>query len=489
MSHESIPAGYNTPVPSKILTPDHVESRIGPLDFVDGVPTVDTADRLFDHLDFLRGVEAFLTCVPAASIEAMRVGFVSKGIDACHKLLIMDELLNSDPFFLTGNTDTVYCGGFMDLEQDGPTVVEIPPGCGPGTVNDAWFRFVIDMGGPGPDRGQGGKYLILPPGYDGDVPDGYFVAESQSFSNWIILRGFLVDGKPDAATKMFEEGLKIYPLAQVDNPPAMEFHSTAGQLFNTIHANDAEFYAELAPVIHREPVDMIDPEVRGLLAAIGIHKDKPFAPDERMQRLLVQAAEVGNATARALYFRWRDDEPLIYDDRRWHTYFIGGDYQWLGDEGRGGRYLDARTFFFYVATVNTPAMALKLVGAGSQYAGVDMDADGNFFDGSKRYRLRLPANVPAKNFWSICVYDTQTRSELQTGQPYPSRNNVRGELEANDDGSVDIMFGPEQPDELPNNWIQTVPGKGWFTVLRLYGPLEPWYDHTWKPGDVEIIGD
>ncbi|MFV1991841.1 MAG: DUF1214 domain-containing protein, partial [Acidimicrobiales bacterium] len=208
-----------------------------------------------------------------------------------------------------------------------------------------------------------------------------------------------------------------------------------------------------------------------------------------MRKILVEAAEVANATARSPYFRWRDGGAAIYDDRKWHTYFIGGDYQWLRDEGRGGRYLDARTFFFYVATVNTPAMALKLIGVGSQYAGADVDSDGNSFDGSKQYRLRLPAGVPAKNFWSICVYDPQTRSELQSGQEFPSRNNTSGDVEMNDDGSFDILFGPEQPSELPNNWVQTVPGKGWFTVLRLYGPLEPWYDQTWKPGDVELIAE
>ena len=219
MPTDQVPEGFNTPVPSAILTPDHVDSRVGRLDFVDGVPTAETAERVFDHLDFLRGVEVFLNCVPAASIEAMRLGFLSQGIDACNKLLIMDELLDSGPFFLTGNTDTVYCGGFLDLKKDGPTVVEIPPGCGPGTVNDAWFRFVIDMGAPGADRGAGGKYLILPPDFDGEVPDGYFVATSPSYVNWLILRGFLVDGKPDTAATMFRDGLKIYPLAEIDDPP------------------------------------------------------------------------------------------------------------------------------------------------------------------------------------------------------------------------------------------------------------------------------
>lgn len=486
---QTAPAGYNTPIPSKILTPDRVESRLGTLEFMDGVPTAETANRVFDNLDFMRAVEVFLNCVPAASIEALRLGFAEVGADAYNRMLIMDERLNSNPLFLTGNADTVYCGGFMDLEKDGPMVVEIPPGCGPGTVNDAWFRFVIDMGGPGPDRGQGGKYLILPPGYDGDVPDGYFVATSTSFSNWIILRGFLVDGKPDASSTMFRDGVKIYPLSQTDNPPTMEFISAGELQFNTVHANDASYFDEIAPVIQREPIDMIDPETRGLLASIGIHKDRPFEPDERMRGILVEAAAVANATARSLYFRWRTDEALIYDDRTWHSYFIGGDYRWLRDEGRGGRHLDARTFYFYMATVNTPAMAFKIVGAGSQYAGTDVDSDGNFFDGSKSYRLRLPAGVPAKDFWSICVYDPQTRSELQTGQEFPSLNNCSGPLQENADGSIDIVFGPEEPAELATNWIQTVPGKGWFTALRLYGPLDAWFDQTWRPGDIECLDD
>ena len=135
------------------------------------------------------------------------------GVTACHQVGILDHLLDSAPLFLTGNTDTVYVSGILDLERDGPTVVEIPPGCGPTTVNDAWFRFITDMGRPGPDRGEGGKYLIVPAGYDGPIPDGYFVSESPSRINWLILRGLLVDGKPDAPTKNFHEGLRVYPLS------------------------------------------------------------------------------------------------------------------------------------------------------------------------------------------------------------------------------------------------------------------------------------
>ena len=192
--------------------------------------------------------------------------------------------MDSNSLFLTGNTDTVYAIAFLELDRDGPTVVEIPPGYGPGTVDDAWFRFVVDVGAPGPDRGQGGKYLILPPGYDGEVPEGYFVAQSTSFVNLVLLRGFMVDGSTQAASQKFRNGVKIYPLAQKDEPPTMEFINGSGLVFNTIHPNTFEFYEELHRVIDREPVAIIDPETRGLMAAIGIRKGKPFAPESTPAR-------------------------------------------------------------------------------------------------------------------------------------------------------------------------------------------------------------
>ncbi len=485
-----VPGGYNTPVPSTIMTPDRVETRIGTLEFTDGFPSDETAARVFDHLDFLRAVEVFLQCVPAASMEGLRAGLAGIGCDAAHKIAIADRLLDSNPLFLTGNTDTVYALAMLDLGRDGPTVVEIPPGCGPGTVNDAWFRFVTDMGAPGPDRGAGGDYLLVPPGYHGEIPDGYHVAHSSSYTNLLALRGFLVDGKTDAATAMFEDGVKIYPLSAANERPEMEFLSVSGKAFNTIHANDQAFYDELADVIRREPIEMIDPETRGLLASIGIHKDRPFEPDERMRATLTDAAAVGNATARAICFQTRDPRAYYYDKgRTWKTGFVGGDYRWLDGDGRGGRNLDARTLFFYQATLNTPAMALEMVGVGSQYALAEKDASGAYLHGSNTYRLTLPPDVPAKDFWSLIAYDPQTRSELQTGQPLPSRSseNNRNELTYNDDGSIDLTFGPEPPSEHRGNWIQTVPSKSWYVILRLYGPLKPWFDKTWVPHDIERL--
>ncbi len=484
-----VPDGYNTPVPSTILTPDRVETRIGTLEFIDGFPSDETAAKVFDHLDFVRGVEVFLQCVPAASMEGLRAGLTDIGCDAAHKMGIADHLLDSNPLFLTGNTDTVYALAMLDLDRDGPTVVEIPPGCGPGTVNDAWFRFVTDMGAPGPDRGAGGRYLLVPPGYDGAIPDGYHVAQSRSHTNLLALRGFLVDGTTDAATAMFRDGVRIYPLSGATHPPEMEFISFSGRAFNTIHANNELFYTELADVIAREPIEVIDPETRGLLASIGIHKDRPFEPDERMRATLVDAAAVGNASARAICFQTRDQRAYFFPDRRWKTGFVGGDYQWLDGDGRGGRNLDARTLFFYQATLNTPAMALEMVGVGSQYALTERDASGAYLNGSNTYRLTLPPEVPAKDFWSLIAYDPQTRSELQTGQPLPSRSSESNhdELTYNDDGSIDLTFGPTPPSAHRGNWIQTVPGKSWYAILRLYGPLEPWFEKTWVPNDIERL--
>jgi len=470
-----------------IRTPNRVETRIGTLEFFDGIPTKETAELLYDNLDFLRGVETFLNGMPAASVEALRRGHEALGVESSNQVVIFDQLMDSQPLFLTGNTDTVYCSSFLDLERDGPTVIEIPPKTGPGTVNDAYFRFVIDTGSAGPDRGEGGKYLILPPDYEGPVPDGYFTARSTSYVNWLILRGFLVDGKPDFSSNLFRTGLKVYPLAKADDPPAMEFINQSGKAFNTIHANTFEFFEELHDVIEREPIAMLDPELRGLFASVGIQKGKPFAPDERMKKILTDAVAVANGTARALLWYERNDAEFLAEGSHWKKGFVGNSWEYLKDEGMGGRHLNARTHFYYFATVNTPAMAMKMIGAGSQYAWGYLDSEGNALDGSKSYKLNIPAEVPAKDFWSVVVYDPQTRSELQTSQPFPSKNNLTNPLVYNDDGSVDLYFGPEAPAGKEKNWTQTVPGKGWFVLIRLYGPLEPWFDGTWLPGEFELL--
>jgi hypothetical protein len=484
--------GYNNNIPESIMTPNDLKTRIGTFKYFDGIPTPETAEAIYSHLDYIRGVETFLNGIPAASLEAFRRGQASLGAENYNQVLIFDQLMDSNPLFLTGNTDTVYVSVFFDLKKNGPMVIEIPPGTGPGTINDAFFRFVIDTGPPGPDKGKGGKYLILPPDkvlLQGEAPEGYFVAKSTSWVNWFIARGFLKDGKPDFSSKLFREGVKIYPLSKAAAPPTMEFINGSGKAFNSIGSNDFNFFEELHAVIDREPIEMLEPQLRGIFASIGIQKGKPFAPDNRMKDILTKAVEVGNATARTMLWYERNPAEFLYEGSHWKRGFVGGSYEFLKDEGMGGRNLDARSMYFYFATVNTPAITWKLIGKGSQYAWGHLDAGGNYLDGSKTYKLNLPKDPPAKKFISIVLYDPQTRSQLQTGQPFPSYNNLRDKdkVIVNEDGSIDLYFGPKAPAGKEANWLQTVPKKGWFCLLRLYSPTEAWFEKTWRPGEIELI--
>jgi hypothetical protein len=470
-----------TDIPASITTPDVVETSLGTLRFFDGFPDAATVQKVYDNLDFQRGVQAFLTALPAASMYATREGYRTFGPDN-QTILITESFLDSRTLYLVGNTETIYLTLWVDTKE-GPLVIESPPDV-LGIIDDFWCRYVTDMGRAGRDKGQGGKYLLLPPGYNGDVPEGYFVAQSPTYGNFVFIRGFIHDGNVAATVESMKKHFRTYPLALSANPPEINFKDISGQQFNCIPANDFSFFDEVDQVVQEEPLESVDPEVRGLLASIGITKGALFSPDDRMKAILADAIAVGNATARAISFSNRDPEAYLYPNSGWKLGFAGNDYKFSPG---GVLDMDARIYFYYLATGITPAMSLKRIGIGSQYAVLERDATGHYLDGAKKYRLNLPPNVPAKDFWSVIVYDPQTRSLLQTDQQFPSCNSQRKGLNFNPDGSVDVYFGPEPPPGKEDNWIQTISGKGWWTILRLYGPLEPWFDKTWKPGEIELV--
>ena len=498
-------ADYNTPIPSGLLTPDLIEIRGTSLHLADGFPDqVDVADA-FALGDVSRAANLFMSLVPVASLEAIRTGYeevFSEGGPAETNWMIFDDLMDSTSLFLTGNTDTVYAFCMLDLAQSGPVVIDVPANCGPSTINDATFSFVIDMGPPGPDRGAGGKYLILGPDYSGPLSetvngevaehDGetYFVAHSPTYVNWVPCRGMLVDGETAPASSLFRNGIRAYALRDKDNPPPMTWKNMSGVEVNTIHSNDASFFEEVHRAIDREPPDAFDPEILGMASLLGIRKGEPFEPSERQREVLEQGVALGNAYARAVSFAPRAPEAYLYGEEngKWYTMLYGNDYRYLIDDGVGGVDAEARLAFYYVATVNTPAMILKMPGVGSQYAMIARDSDGAWLEGDRTYTLRLPPDVPVKNFWSLVAYDAQTRSMLQTpDQPFPSVNSMRPDLTTEPDGSVNLHFSAERPAENSGNWIQLRPGKSWFAIIRLYGPLEPWFDKTWRPGELNVL--
>lgn len=470
-----------TSIPASVLTPDSVETRLGTLTFFDGLPDEATVQTVYDNLDFQRGVQAFLTGLPAADMCALREGYRSFG-PANQTLLMTESLMDSRTLYFVANTETVYNMAWLDT-KNGPLVIEVPPNV-LGFMSDFWSRFVTDVGRTGPDRGQGGTYLLLPPGYTGAVPDGYFVLRTRTFGNAIIFRGFMQSGELQPAVDNTKRHYRVYPLDRAANPPAVDFVNVSGRYMNTIPPSDASLFEFVATVVREEPLDAVDPETRGLLAAIGIRKDKPYAPDARMQGILAEAAAVGNATARALLFSTREPDLYYYPVGTWKIPCYSDDTEFSPG---GVLDPDARTFYFYCTTQISPAMWVKMVGAGSQYAIGDHDSAGRYLDGGKTYRLHLPPNIPAKDFWSLLVYDPQTRSMLQTDQQFPSLSSQREDLAVNPDTSVDVYFCPEPPVGKESNWIQTVPGKGWFVFLRLYGPLESWFDKTWRPGEIEMV--
>jgi len=472
-----------TAIPPEITTPDSVETRLGTLKLFDGFPDDATTQKVYDNLDFQRGVQAFLNAMPGAALTAFRPAFRKFGaVDG--NVLIFEELMDSKALWLTANTTVVYYASWIDT-KDGPIVLETPPNT-LGLLDDHWFHYVGDFGNAGPDKGKGGKFLILPPGYKGDVPKGYFVLRPATYGIWMAGRGFLVDGDPKPAVASIKKHLRIYPLAQAAKPPVSKFINVSGVPHNTVHANNVHFFEEVNGIVQEEPAEALDPETLGLLASIGIEKGKPFAPDARMKKILIDAAAVGNVTARALTFRSRIKEAYYYPNSAWFTNLPGGSYEFLSQPGV--RNLDARVLMHYYATGITPAMVRKMVGVGSQYAAATTDSQGKSLDGGKTYKLRLPPNVPMKDFWSFTVYDNQTRSMLQTDQRFPSVNSTDKGVVTNPDGSVDVWFGPTLPKGVNKaNWTQTIPGKGWNVLFRLYAPLEPWFNKTWRPGEIELV--
>src|SRR5580704_4139919 len=298
-----------TPIPAQITTPDSVETRLGTLKFFDGFPDEPTVEKVMDNLDFSRGVQTFLSAMPGASLVGMRAGLRKLGVGN-GTILIYETLLDSKSLFLTGNTDSVYFSTWIDL-KDGPLVLEAPPKV-LAFLDDFWFQYVIDIGNAGPDTGQGGKYLILPPGYKGEVPEGYFVARSRTYNLWLMGRGFKVDGDLKPGVESLRKNLRIYPLAQATNPPDTKFINGSGVELNTVHANDFTYFEELNEVVQEEPSEALDPERLGLFASIGIEKGKPFTPDARMKKILTEAAAVGNATSRAILFRSRMKDAYLY---------------------------------------------------------------------------------------------------------------------------------------------------------------------------------
>ncbi|MEP0325131.1 DUF1254 domain-containing protein [Bauldia litoralis] len=502
--------------------PDTVETSAGTLEFKDGAPTAETASKVYDTLDLTRALNVYNNSFRGASALAIVKGFEGIGAEP-GDVVIFSDLMDSSSLFLTANADTVYYLTGLDLSK-GPVVIE-QPSHAVGTINDMWFSWIIDIGGPGPDRGLGGKYLIVGPDYDGPLPEGgYFVAHSKTNFALYASRAYLVDNDPKPAVENIKQNLKVYPyqpgafgssIAQAldgavriaDEPkiPEMKFIEATGLSFNTIPPSDYGFFELINENVQNQPATSYDVELAGQLAAIGIVHGKEFKPDDRMKKILSDAAALGQASGRALNWRYAMKHPdwAYYEGSQWGSMLWEGGAFFetpppLFEKGMfkplpptGARTLDSRAAFYYGYTLDSPGMIMRIPGVGSQYLMAFLDGEGNPFDGAKTYKVTLPKDVPAEAFWSFTLYDNQSRSMLQTPQKYPragSQSYPTPAAEAAADGSTTVYFGPEQPEGVARgNWIQTMPGKGWFTLLRLYSPKPSFFDKSWRLSEVEEV--
>ncbi|MBY2968115.1 DUF1254 domain-containing protein [Rhizobium leguminosarum] len=475
----AVPVSAQDQNPYGWLTTETLKTPSGEFEFKGGYPAGDSAPRLLDLRKLNLATEVYLTQLMPVSEIGLREGLRTFGATKPSQVVIWENLMDPKTVLLTANTETVYALSHLDLKAYGATVVEAPPKM-LGFLQDGLQRYVSDVGPLGPDKGKGGKFLVLPPGYKGKVPKGYFVARSPTYSVTLGLRGFQVEGKTDEAVALMKQ-IKVYPLGKASSAPKMEFLNGSGKDINTVFPDNFHYFELLAQLVEEEPADNFGPLERSMMQAIGIEKGKPFSPDGKMKDILSKAAQLGGAMARANTFASDAPNVFYYPDRKWQGIPEGMTYTFAKD---GAPQIDARNNVYYMAAGNSPAMMAKNVGQGSQYLWTYRDADGNFLDGGKTYTLHVPANIPAKNFWSVVVYDALSRSELQTNQPLPSVSSYKDPI-INADGTVDIAFGPEQPKEK-SNWIQTVPGKGWFPIFRFYGPSEPYFDKTWKLEDIVV---
>ena len=464
-------------------TPDSVKTRLGDLKFERGFPTEETKHKVFDEIDYQRAVQAYLWAYPAVSFESIRLAAKAGGIDL-NDIGIADKYADAGGLWLTANDTTVYGFANIDLGKDGPVVVEIPPGAIVGLIDDFFQKSITDLGLPGPDGDKGGKFLLLPPGYKGEVPEsGYHVLKAGMNNYNAMVRGILVNNDLPGTVERVRK-VRIYPWSERADPKPNKFVSISGLVINTLPPLGMAYWERLSAFINNNPVQEHDRFYMAMLKPLGIEKGKPFQPDARQKAILEEAAQIGDAMGRVMLFD--GDERFTNANA-----FAGTHWNWViiaeaSQETEFYSQVDERLHYTYGAIYTSPGIGVRKAGPGSQYVQTFKDKDGNHPDGAKSYRLHIPADVPAAAFWSLTIYDTATRSMIQNASKDAARSSY-DKLKANADGSIDLYFSPKAPAGLESNWIETVPGKGFYPMMRFYSPKAGLFDGTWKLPDIELM--
>jgi hypothetical protein len=445
-------------------------------------PPKEDHEKFQDQLLFQRAMDAYTLTLPALNVIGMRDGSEAKFGAGYNVLPIWKDRMNAKTWVPTPNADVMYSMSYLDLKKTGPLVVNAPPRV-IGMFTDFFQRTLTDVGAAGPDRGEGGLYLLLPPDYQGHVPGGYYTFRSQTYNVFLFFRTVLTQGPDGPDTReavALAEQTRVYPWDSLEKDrPAMKFPNGSNVAVNMMYPTDFSYWEKLKTFIDYEPVEAIVPEVRGILASIGIIEGVPFSPDAKIRQILTRAVEQAAKTIYALRIAGRAGH--YYTDRQWFNVWAGADAQFFRPTYQD---IDQRAAYFQVAYSSAPAMVNDVINRGSKYPGAYRDSNGDLLDGSSVYKLHLPAGIPAAAFWAVTIYNPADGTMPQTDQPFPSRNGL-DKPQYNADRSIDLYFGPTKPQDInEKNWIQTLRGKAFMVALRLYRSETAFFDQTWKPDDV-----
>lgn len=444
------------------------------------LPSKESIPALFDEMDFQQATQCYLWGLPIVAFAEWQQQHY-KTFKASSNDLVLYNSYDDRLGILTANATTPYIMTFIDLAANGPTVIEMPAGHTAGGLADFWQREQAVIGEMGPDKGKGGKYILVPPTIKDFKADGYFIVPCNTVNMFFGFRA--LDPDPKIKETLLKE-VKIYPYAQRANPePTKVVSPPAGKKWLGIQPAGIKYWERLHAILQNEPVEERDRFFMAWLRNLGIEKGKAFVPDERQKKILIAAAEKGQQMAMVNSFSKRFADIKHWPDKKWDYVLIMKDPSQHADNY--DEFFE-RSSYFYEAVTYSKAMITKIPNVGQAYLGSYYDNEGNWLDGGKNYTLNIPANPPAVNFWSITIYDSATRCLIDNPQKNADLSS-RKDLIKNKDGSVDLYFGPKAPAGKEKNWVQTLPGKHWFTYMRFYGPTTAYFDKSWKMDDIKEV--
>ncbi|NWB31309.1 DUF1214 domain-containing protein [Pseudomonas gingeri] len=462
---------------------EHLKTREEFMTFDLGMPTPDTVEHLYDEMDFQRATQCYLWSVPIVGMESARQMLVDNA-EADSGDLVLVHGYREVSVMLGSNVTTPYVFAYFDLSH-GPMLLHYPPGATAGSLIDWWDRPLTDVGMIGPDAGNGAVYILVGPGHvaPAAVPADAHILHSRTCKVLMFCRG--LDTDLDKVVAVFST-TKVALCSSGQGPQRARLlrFKPEGELTSMAHPGGMAYWSRLTNALRGQPVEERDRFFAAMLRPLGIETNRDFSPDERQRVILEKAASLGEAMAKVTAFNKRLAGIRYREDTRWE-YLIAPHYD-NEQDGPAGALLEERTAFFYEVTGTSAAVLTQTPGVGSAYLAAYQDKSGAAFDGGRSYRLRVPPHVPAKLFWSVTLYDTQTRGLIRNPQEIADRSS-RQDLLKNPDGSIDIIFGPTAPAGYERNWIPTTPTKSWYTYFRLFGPLDPYFERSWVLADIEPV--